>query len=69
MGNMAYGDSYFSRTTNGFLCLKIDAADTGNDHRPAGSFLDQSILLNIDFGIGRFSGYAVRKALPTRSGL
>ncbi len=67
MGNMAYGDSYFSRTTNIAACLKIEMVGTRKDYRPAGTFLDQSFLLNLDFGIGLLTGYSVRKALLLRS--
>ncbi len=67
MGNKAYVDSYFSRTTNIAACLKIEMVGTRKDYRPAGTFLDQSFLLNIDFGIGLLTGYSVGNAPPTRS--
>ena len=57
MGQRAYYDWYFSRTTNVIPYLKIRTDSKGKDDRPARRFLDQSIPLTIEFEIGRFPGH------------
>ena len=57
MGIMAYGDSYFSRTTYVVLELKIWMDCVKEAGTLTGSVLDQSFALTINFEIVQPRGY------------